>query len=137
MTEKLHGKSVRVVMLDDNSLDRDQMHFALNKLRPDIEFLSYDSPSDFILDLESKKFTKNDLIILDLNMPRLSGHDVLRFIRATPEMSDAAVVILSGSDRKSDKRASAAMRVAAYYAKPMKLAGYIEIADQIAALLPR
>jgi CheY-like chemotaxis protein len=45
------------------------------------------------------------LIILDLRMPGISGYDVLRYIRTTPEISTIKVVIVSALDQQSLQRA--------------------------------
>lgn len=129
------GKCARVVMIDDNSLDRDQVHFALRKLRPNVEFLSYDAPSDFLIDLDEGRISPEDLLILDINMPRISGYDLLRSIRERSGMEAMTAVILSGSDRRVDRTEAFGLGAAAFYTKPLKLAGYIQICGDIIRFL--
>ncbi len=43
-----------------------------------------------------------DLILLDLNLPRISGHDVLRAIRADESLKDILVLVLTTSESKDD-----------------------------------
>jgi two-component system, OmpR family, response regulator len=57
------------------------------------------------------------LILLDLLMPRLSGIDMLRQLRADPSGADIPVVILSNSSREEDKRHAAELGAAGYFVK--------------------
>ena len=43
-----------------------------------------------------------DLILLDLNLPNRSGHDVLAFLRANPQLKTTPVAVFTSSDRPSD-----------------------------------
>jgi len=43
-----------------------------------------------------------DVVLLDLKLPKLSGHEVLYEIRKDPELSDIPVIILSTSSAESD-----------------------------------
>jgi DNA-binding response OmpR family regulator len=57
------------------------------------------------------------LILLDLLMPKLSGIDMLRQLRANPSGADIPVVILSNSSREEDKRHAADLGAAGYFVK--------------------
>src|SRR5207245_5041434 len=46
--------------------------------------------------------TRPDLILLDLNLPRKDGHEVLAEIKADPELCKIPVVVLTQSDHKCD-----------------------------------
>ena len=59
-----------------------------------------------------------DLVLLDLNLPLISGHEVLKTIRADPLLKDLQVVILSSSDRRHDIEKSEALQATAYVIKP-------------------
>jgi len=61
------------------------------------------------------------VVFLDLNMPRLDGHDVLRDIRATPALAAIRVVIFTNSDRPSDVAESLRLGAEAHVAKPVSV----------------
>ena len=61
------------------------------------------------------------VVFLDLNMPRLDGHDVLRDIRATPALAAIRVVIFTNSDRPSDIAESLRLGAEAHVAKPVSV----------------
>ena len=60
-----------------------------------------------------------DLIVLDLNLPRLTGQEVLRLIRSTPPFNLTPVVILSTSGRPEDVREAYTNGANIYIVKPL------------------
>ncbi|WP_129717556.1 response regulator [Pedobacter sp. SYP-B3415] len=58
------------------------------------------------------------LILLDLNLPNISGLDILRFIREIPAMKTVPVLLFSTSDSPKDVRASIEFGANAYVTKP-------------------
>ena len=58
-----------------------------------------------------------DLVLLDLNIPRINGKEVLDIIKSDPELKDIAVVILSSSDREEDITHAYEHGAAAYISK--------------------
>jgi len=56
-----------------------------------------------------------DLVLLDLNIPRINGREVLRIIKDDPDLKSIPIVIMSSSDREEDMN----------YAQEFGAAGYI------------
>lgn len=71
------------------------------------------------------------LIMLDLNMPRQSGFEVLQWIRNSPAVSRLPVVLISSSGQESDIRQATVLGASAYLVKPGKPA---ELTQVISAL---
>ncbi|MAT36366.1 MAG: hypothetical protein CMK06_14700 [Ponticaulis sp.] len=57
------------------------------------------------------------IVLLDLNMPRMNGHEFLDTLRADPAISDTQVFVLSTSTHPSDVSASYKKHVAGYIPK--------------------
>jgi CheY-like chemotaxis protein len=72
-----------------------------------------------------------DLVLLDLNMPRKDGDDVLREIQEDPELRRIPVVILTSSDADGDVLQSYDLQANAYLTKPRDFAGYLAIAESV------
>ena len=51
---------------------------------------------------DETQFPSPDLILLDLNLPKRDGREVLRIIKDDPALKDIPVVIVSTSDREED-----------------------------------
>ena len=58
-----------------------------------------------------------DLVLLDLLMPKVTGLEVLRTLRARPETQALPVLILSNSSREQDMEEIRQLGVAGYYVK--------------------
>lgn len=85
---------------------------------------------------------KPDLILLDLNLPRLTGRDVLLRVRAEGGLRLVPVVVLSTSNRLEDVADLYANGANTYIEKPQDFARFVEVLQTVqrywldAALLP-
>jgi chemotaxis family two-component system response regulator Rcp1 len=68
-----------------------------------------------------------DLIVLDLNLPKLTGDEVLLLIKADAELRSIPVVILSSSANKDDIRRSYDHQASCYLVKPTNLFDYLNL----------
>jgi CheY-like chemotaxis protein len=62
-----------------------------------------------------------DLVLLDLNLPKVPGHDVLAFIRSEKALSKLPVVVLTTTTLKADRDRSLALGANAHMVKPVGL----------------
>lgn len=60
-----------------------------------------------------------DLVLLDMGLPDMTGLEVVRRMKAAPQMASIAVVALTGRDEEADRRACLAAGCAAYIVKPV------------------
>jgi two-component system, chemotaxis family, response regulator Rcp1 len=75
------------------------------------------------------------LILLDLNLPKLSGIDLLAELRQSPRHRDIPVVVVTSSDSQVDRDAVRALNASAYFRKPSSLSAFMELAPVIRAAL--
>jgi CheY-like chemotaxis protein len=66
------------------------------------------------------------LILLDLNMPKMSGIEFLRELRADPELRVLPVIVLTTSNEDKDKVEAYNLNVAGYIIKPITFAKFVE-----------
>ncbi len=71
------------------------------------------------------------LVILDLDLPRVSGFEVLRQIRQTPEYRYTPVVILTTSDEQSDILQGYQLGVNSYLCKPVDFESFADLLQQV------
>ncbi len=74
-------------------------------------------------------------ILLDLKMPKVDGHEVLRQIRADPTLRDLKVVVLTSSDQEQDRELSRVLGTDGYLVKPASITSLIGELRQCAHLL--
>lgn len=70
------------------------------------------------------------LVLLDLNMPGISGFEVLQWIRSTPGFESLVTVIFSSSEHPSDVRAAYALGANGYLVKPCTIDDAATMAKQ-------
>jgi len=59
-----------------------------------------------------------DLVLLDLNIPRIDGFEVLEEMKNDPKLKSIPVIVVSGSDREEDQARAYKLQIAAYLVKP-------------------
>ena len=68
-----------------------------------------------------------DVILLDLNLPRKDGREVLAEIKADPGLRSIPVVVLTSSDAEQDIAKSYSLHANCYLTKPVDLARFAEL----------
>ena len=72
-----------------------------------------------------------DLVLLDLNLPRMDGREVLEAIKSDPELASIPVVVLTTSEAEDDVLRSYSLHANAYVTKPVDFERFIEVVRQI------
>ncbi len=62
-----------------------------------------------------------DIVLVDINMPRMNGLEFLTIVRNTPEWKALKCFIITTSEEKVDKDAAKRLQVSGYIVKPLKL----------------
>jgi two-component system response regulator len=70
-----------------------------------------------------------DLIFLDLSQPRISGLEVLKMIKSTPELMHIPIVVAAGSDDPNFVRAVYALNGNCFIRKPGELAEFVRFIE--------
>lgn len=71
------------------------------------------------------------LVLLDLNMPKMSGIEFLQELRADPQLRNTPVVVMTTSNEEQDRVEAYNLNVAGYILKPVTFANFL---DMMAAL---
>jgi CheY-like chemotaxis protein len=82
------------------------------------------------------KAPKPDLILLDLNLPRKNGFEVLSEMRNDESLRDNNVIVFTSSSLTTDKRKSLALGAQEYITKPSSFDGFVEAIKTACARLP-
>jgi len=77
------------------------------------------------------KARRPDLILLDLNLPRMSGHEVLAEVKADPKLRRIPVVVLSTSTADEDIVRSYDLHASVYVSKPVDFDAFTDVVKQI------
>ena len=124
---------VRILIIDDNPGDVGLLKEALRDECPDCVITHVDDGETAIDYLLARNEHAGrpipELIILDLNMPKLDGHEVLKTVHATPELSGVAVTILSSSPHEMARAAK--LHPSHLFQKPFDLDEFLAVASNI------
>jgi CheY-like chemotaxis protein len=71
------------------------------------------------------------LILLDLKMPRLNGHDVLRELKSDERTRNIPIVVMTSSNQDRDVTESYRLGVNGYVTKPVQFGSFMEAVAQI------
>src|SRR4051812_34141201 len=77
---------------------------------------------------------KPKLLLLDLNLPKKNGYEVLSELRSDPEFSFLCIVIYSGSSNKDDVKKCLQLGASEFLQKPSSLEGISKVIDRIIEL---
>jgi CheY-like chemotaxis protein len=72
-----------------------------------------------------------DLVLLDLNLPRMDGREVLAAVKADDELRQIPIVVLTTSEAEEDVLRSYALHANAYVTKPVDFERFIEVVRKI------
>lgn len=114
------------IRLTQEALKEGRIHNNLNVVRDGISALDY---------LQQKgayaKATRPDLILLDLNLPKMDGREVLAKIKSDPRLKRIPVVILTTSKNEEDILKTYNLHANCYITKPVDLEQFFEVIRSI------
>ena len=122
---------IEVLLVDDNPgdvrLTREAMkdakiHFGLHVSRDGVDAMAF-------LKREGAHFNapSPDLILLDLNLPRMDGHEVLKGIKGCAILATIPVVILTSAVATHDLMGNSHVHANGYLAKPVSAGGLLKV----------
>lgn len=134
--------AVKIFLAEDNPADVYLLREALGINEHDgVELMVVhdgEQAIDFIRRREGfESVPAPDLIVLDLNLPKSDGSEVLRQVRSSEEFRSIPVVILTSSDSPSDRACAEQLGASAYLTKPSDLDAFLALGDQLRAFVPQ
>jgi CheY-like chemotaxis protein len=129
------ARSIEVLLVEDDPGDvlLTKEAFDDNKVQNNLHVVSDGEEATAYLRRQGPHAgaARPDLILLDLNLPRKDGREVLRDIKADPELRSIPVVVLTTSEADEDILHSYDLHANAYVTKPVDFDDFIRIVRQI------
>lgn len=110
------------VLMTREGLARAKVHNKLTVVRDGVEALAFLRREDPFTNA-----TRPDLILLDLNLPRKDGREVLAEIKADPALRSIPVVILTTSKVEEDILRAYGLHANCYITKPVDFSGFVQM----------
>ena len=139
MKHALLGPAARILVIEDNSSDvflldralkKQQLRFELVHIGSGVEALAFVRRQGVYADS-----TIPDLILVDLNLSKYSGEDILRAIRTASHLSGVPVCVWSSSQSRRDEALLREAGVSRFITKPAGLDQFLDIGIVIKDLL--
>jgi CheY-like chemotaxis protein len=126
------------LLVDDDAQDRTFLRDAFRESGMDAEFRELTS-GEQLLEYLNRRGTFSaaedapapSLILLDLNMPRKDGRQVLKDLKTDPELRAIPVVILTTSTADEDVKTSYESGANSFITKPMSFDGWIHLVESL------
>jgi len=129
------GVMIHVLLVEDDPGDVliTKEAFAENKVRNHLSVVNDGVKALQFLRREAEYAgaPRPDLILLDLNLPRMDGHEVLANIKSDADLQRIPVVILTTSDAEEDVLRSYDLHANAYVTKPVDFERFLGVVRQI------
>jgi DNA-binding response OmpR family regulator len=131
----------RIAIIEDNQPDVFLVEHALRLQGLDFDLITLDDGADAIVFLRGAGASPDspvpDLIVLDLNLPKTDGEQLLQEIRGRTVFSDTPILVWSSSQSPRDLAMVERFGVARYIIKPTGLDEVLKIGGVICDLLKR
>ena len=128
-------KPIEILMVEDNPGDAMLANEALAEAKVSNKVCVAEDGEAALAMLRNEGEYANhprpDLILLDLNLPRKDGKEVLAEIKADPELRRIPVVILTSSDAEQDILRSYDLHANCYITKPVDLGQFMNVVKAI------
>lgn len=118
-------KNLKVLLIEDNLIEIMKMKRTISLLKLEHTIHEAKNGEEALEILEDKsKFP--DVILLDLNMPKMSGIEFLTIIKDSEEFRHIPIVILTTSDNQKDLLKCYKIGISGYVLKPLKYDDYVK-----------
>ncbi|TXD49164.1 response regulator [Polaribacter sp. IC073] len=124
------GRQLNVLLIEDNLIEIMKMKRTLSLLELKHTINVANNGEEALEVLEDKsKFP--DLILLDLNMPKVSGIEFLTILKNNDAIKHIPTVILTTSDNQKDLEECYRIGVSGYILKPLKYDDYVKKIESV------
>ncbi len=133
--KKFNGNPAHILLVEDNqgdarlaieALKDGQIRNILNHVFDGVEAMEYLKKED-----KFHNALRPDLILLDLNMPRMDGREFLAEIKNYPELASIPIIVLTTSQSEADIEKSYHLNANCYITKPVDFEGFRNVMRSI------
>lgn len=114
----------KIVLAEDNPADVKLAQLALRGLPAEIEMVQVGNGKELLDYLRKTPHEEIAFVLLDLNMPMVSGHDFLQIRKTEPNIREMPVIVFTCSNDYEDIEHAYHMGANAYINKPVELDEY-------------
>lgn len=116
---------LKILLVEDNIIEILKLKRAIEYLGMNHEVLEAEN-GEIALDSIKQEEINPDIVLLDLNMPKMNGLEFLAIVRNDESMRHLPIIILSTSNNNRDLMEAYKLGVSGYILKPLKYDDYVK-----------
>jgi CheY-like chemotaxis protein len=127
-----------IILVEDNAADAHLVREALESSAIVCELVvitNGERAIQFINEIESGSVSDPHLAIIDLNLPRKPGAEVIKRIRASAKFKDLPIVVLTSSNNPIDRANAESIGVSRYVLKPARFSEILKLGSLFREIL--
>ncbi len=113
--------SAYLALLEDNPADVHLLAYALEQIAPAVKLKHFENGNTFFNYLRKNPNFRPGCLLLDINMPLMSGHQVIERLRSDRKFDYLPIVVFTSSAKREDIQKAYALGANAYVRKPLEL----------------
>ena len=117
------------MLIEDDMIEVMKLNRTISTLGMEHKIIEANNGEDALKMLRSQELP--DLILLDLNMPKLNGIEFLSILKADDQLKYLPTVILTTSNNEKDLKECFKIGVSGYILKPLKYDDYVEKINKV------
>lgn len=118
-------RELKILLVEDNIIEILKLKRAIEYLGINHEVLEAEN-GEIALDSIKQEEINPDIVLLDLNMPKMNGLEFLAIVRNDESMRHLPIIILSTSNNNRDLKEAYKLGVSGYILKPLKYDDYVK-----------
>jgi len=115
--------ALKVLIVDDSVVMRNTMKAVFAQMKVDCDFIEAVDGTDALLQLAQEPV---ELVLLDWNMPKLSGLEFTQKIRSVEKFKDLPIIMVTGNTTRDNVIEAVKSGVTDYVTKPINASNFIE-----------
>lgn len=119
------AKSLNILLIEDDEIEVMKFNRVLKTIESNHKIIEANNGEEAVQILKEKEIIP-DIIILDLNMPRINGIEFLGILKKDSELKYIPAIILTTSNNHTDILECYKIGIAGYVLKPLKYEDYVD-----------
>ena len=125
-------KTLKILLIEDDMIEIMKLNRVISTLKLPHKLMEANNGED-ALNLLKEKDNIPDIILLDLNMPKINGIEFLKILKNDNDLKYIPTIILTTSNNKKDLLECFEIGIAGYILKPLKYEDYVVKIEKLLA----
>ena len=125
--------TLNILLIEDDMIEVMKLNRVVSNLELQHTITEANNGEEALRLLETNKDNLPDIILLDLNMPKISGIEFLKIVKADDQLRYIPTIILTTSNNQRDLLECFKIGIAGYVLKPLKYEDYVSKIEKLLA----